>query len=110
MALDEGQPPLPRRRPHRCGHRVVQRRESCERPLTGNRLGDPGRMLVDITQFGDEVGLVGGIQRGEGDGSHVHSVRQESRGAFAANAACSRCQWRAISSRVAIQTRSRAAT
>ncbi len=110
MALDEGEPPLVRGRSHRCGHRLVQRRERRERPLTGNRLGNPGRMLVDISQFGDEVGLIGGIQRGEGDRSHVHSVHQESRGAFAASATCSRCQWRAMSSRVAIQTRSRAAT
>ena len=71
MALDEGEPPLARRRAHRRGHRLVQRRERCERPLPGNRLGNPGRVLVDVTQFGDEVGLVGGIQRGERDGSHV---------------------------------------
>ena len=88
----------------------MQRRERRERPLPGNRLGNPGRVLVDITQFGDEVGLVGGIQRGERDGSHVLSVHQKSRGAFAASAACSRCQWRAMSSRVAIHTRSRVAT
>ena len=92
---------------HGIRHRLIKRRQTRERPRGESLVRHPRRKLHHFAKRGIEGFTVGGVQRierylfhGAAAGAHVIT------GASAPRSRCSRCQCRAMSSRVAIQTRS----